>query len=252
MSTSLSKNINDDYFNGYYKDIWRTIIPEELTKAEVDFLIQESNLQTGNKVLDLMCGYGRHTLALARKGVEVTAIDNLADYINEIKEIAVKENLPVTALQENVIQFQPQREYDLVICMGNSLSFFNWDESISLYLMIASCLGRGCKFIFNTWMITEIVLKQFKEKIWSYVGETKFLADSKFLFSPARIEAESIFIAPNGKTEVKKGIDYIYSLNETENMLRQSGFAIKDIWSIPGKKKFTVGEPRIYIVAEKI
>jgi hypothetical protein len=27
---------------------------------------------------------------------------------------------------------------------------------------------------------------------------------------------------------------------------------MKEIWSVPGKKKFTLGEPRIYIVAEKV
>src|ERR1043166_9101698 len=226
MASDQTENINDSFFDGNYKDIWRSIIPEALTKAEVDFLIQESNLKDGNKVLDLMCGYGRHSLALARKVIEVTAIDNLPVYIREIKGIAEKENLPVSAFQQNVIQFQPQKQYDLVICMGNSLSFFNWEDSIKLFSMIASCLEKGRKFISNTWMITEIVLKQFKEKIWNYAGETKFLADSKFLFFPTRIEAESIFIAPDGKTEVKKGIDFIYSLNEMENLHKQSGFTI--------------------------
>ena len=76
--------------------------------------------------------------------------------------------------------------------------------------------------------------------------------NSKYLVSPARIETESIFIAPDGNTETKKAVDYIYSLNETEAMLNKSGLAVKEIWSIPGKKKFTLGEPRVYIVAEKI
>jgi len=35
-----------------------------------------------------------------------------------------------------------------------------------------------------------------------------------------------------------------------EGMLNKSGFQIKEIYSIPGKKQFTVGEPRAYIVAE--
>jgi hypothetical protein len=47
------------------------------------------------------------------------------------------------------------------------------------------------------------------------------------------------------------GIDYIYSLDETEALLNKSGLVINETWSIPGKKKFALGEPRIYIVAEK-
>ena len=48
-------NINDTYFDGYYKEIWRSLIPDELTVKEVDFMWLYFNLQPGNKVLDLMC-----------------------------------------------------------------------------------------------------------------------------------------------------------------------------------------------------
>ena len=251
MPSSRIENINNSFFDGYYKEIWRSIIPEALTRAEVDFLIEKAQLQPGSKVLDLMCGYGRHTLALARKGIEVTAVDNLPGYVNEVKEISEKENLPVKILKKDVMEFQPTGEYDLIICMGNSLSFFNKEDSQKLFSKISSHLKPGSKFIFNSWMIAEIAIKQFKEKSWSYMGDLKFLSDGKYLFSPSRIETETFFIDPDGNTEVKKAIDYIYSLNETETMLNKSGFILKETWSIPGKKKFILGDPRIYIIAEK-
>jgi len=34
-------------------------------------------------------------------------------------------------------------------------------------------------------------------------------------------------------------------------MLQFAGFALKEVYSIPGRKKFTVGEPRAYLVAQK-
>ena len=252
MPSARDENINNNFFDGYYKDIWRALIPEALTKAEVDYLVQEAGLKPGSKVLDLMCGYGRHALSLARQGINVTAVDNLDDYINEIKEIAGKEDLPVKALHEDVMQFQAEDKYDLIICMGNSMSFFNREDSEKIFSGIRANLNENGKFIFNSWMISEIIIKQFKENFWTTVGDLKCLYNSKYLFSPARIETESIFIASDGNTETKKAIDYIYSLNETEAMLSKSGLGVKDIWSIPGKKKFTLGEPRIYIVAEKI
>ena len=61
------ENINDSYFDGYYKELWRSIIPGELTIKEVDFMLPYFHLQPGSKVLDLMCGYGRHAIALAQK-----------------------------------------------------------------------------------------------------------------------------------------------------------------------------------------
>ncbi len=244
-------NINDTYFEGQYKDIWRTIIPDELTVKEVDFMLSYFNLQPGAKVLDLMCGYGRHAIALARKGMAVTAVDILGDYTDEIFEIAEKEELPLKVIKADVISYQHDEPVDLVLCMGNSLNFFNADDTLQLFSHISSTLEPGGHLLINSWTVAEIAIKNFKEKSWSIVGDMKFLIDAKFLFQPARIETESTILAPDGKTETKKGIDYIFTINELETMLNKAGLQMKEIYSIPGRKKFTLGEPRLYLVAEK-
>ena len=244
-------NINDTYFDGYYKDIWRTIIPEVLTTREVDFITPYFNLKPNNKILDIMCGYGRHALALARKGMTVTAIDNLAEYIKEIKEIAQKENLPVTAIQSDVINYKADSDFDLALCMGNSLNFFNADDTFDIIKAVAGHLKTGGKFLINSWSLAEIVSKNFKEKNESLIAGMKFLTESKYLYNPTRIETQSTIIAPDGTVETKTGIDYIFTTTEIEIMLNKAGFKINEMYSIPGKKKFEEGEPRIYIIAEK-
>jgi SAM-dependent methyltransferase len=199
-----------------------------------------------------MCGYGRHALALARKGVEVTAVDNLADYINELRTGAEKEELPVNALQYDVTTFSPIDKYDLVMCMGNSLNFFDEADTVQILSSATACLKPGGHLLINSWSVAEIAFKNFKEKSWSEVDGLKFLTDSKLLFHPTRIETESTIIDPDGATEIKNGIDYIFSINEMEAMINKSGLQLKELYSIPGRKKFTVGEPRIYMVASKM
>lgn len=244
-------NINSTFFDGYYKEIWRTLIPSELTVKEVDFMQSWFNLQPGDKVLDLMCGFGRHALALGRKGISVTAIDNLDEYVREICEITDQESLPVKAIRADVLEYRIDDNFDLAICMGNSLNFFDAEDTTRLLSNIASHLHKGGHLLINSWSVAEIVMKNFKEKTWSQVGEQKFLTDSKFLFQPTRIETESLVLFPDGKTETKTGIDYIFSINEMENMLQDAGLQLKEVYSIPGKKKFTIGEPRAYLVAVK-
>jgi len=247
-----SPNINSNYFDGRYKEIWRSLIPEALTKAETDYLVQEANLTSGKKVLDLMCGYGRNAIGLAEKGIEVTAVDNLKDYINEIREIVKERHLPITPVASDILDWEVAANYDLVICLGNNLNFFKEDELNRIFEKVSAALKPRSKFIFSTWSITEIVVKQFQEKLWSYVGKTKFLYEGKFLFNPARVEFETIFIEPDGQTETKHGVDYVYSVNELTSMLGEHQLVVKEIYSIPGRKKFTVGEPRAYFVVEKI
>jgi SAM-dependent methyltransferase len=244
-------NINDTFFDGHYKEIWKSIIPDELTVKEVDYMLSAFNLKPGSHVLDLMCGYGRHAIAFARKGIVVTAVDNLGDYIAEINEVTEKEQLPLRVFQEDVISYQIEDDFDLTICMGNSLNFFNATDTIKLLTNIAAHLKKGGHLLINSWSLAEIVFKNFKEKSWSYTGDLKFLTDSKLLFHPTRIETDSHIISPDGKTETKSGIDYIFSINEMEAMLKEAGLTLKEVYSIPGRKKFTLGEPRAYMLAEK-
>jgi 2-polyprenyl-3-methyl-5-hydroxy-6-metoxy-1,4-benzoquinol methylase len=244
-------NINDTYFDGYYKEIWKTIIPDELTIKEVDFMLPYFNLGEKSKVLDMMCGYGRHSIALAKRGVDVTAVDNLGEYVDEIEKAIEKDSLPLKVTKADIISYQSSEIFDLIICMGNSLNFFDKEDTIKLLKNAAGQLKTGGSLLINTWSLTEIVIKNFTAKSWSTIGEYKFLTDSKFLFHPTRIETENIIMADGRKTETKLAVDYIFSINEMESMLNEAGLLLKEAYSIPGRKKFTIGEPRAYLVAEK-
>lgn len=244
-------NINDTYFDSHYKDIWRAIIPAELTVKEVEFMLSYFKLEPGNKVLDLMCGYGRHAIALAQKGIAITAVDNLDEYIREITETAKKESLLLEAVKQDAVNFKSSEQYDLALCMGNSLNFFNAADVHTLLSNIHSALKPGGHLLINSWSLTEIAVKSFVAKTWSEINGLRLLTSCEFLFQPTRMEFTTTAITPDGKTEEKKGIDYVYSVAETDAMLQQAGFSMKEIYSIPGRKKFTLGEPRAYIVAMK-
>ncbi|PZR25813.1 MAG: hypothetical protein DI535_16690 [Citrobacter freundii] len=244
-------NINDAYFDGYYKEIWRAIIPEALTRDEVSFFIEHFSLTQSSKVLDLMCGYGRHSIELARKGIVTTAVDNLLSYIEEVKLIANQENLPVKTFHSDILSFEDDQKYDLTICMGNSLNFFNEDDTIKILSSVNKRLQTGGYLVINTWSLTEIAVKTFQQKTWGLVDGVKFLSDCKYLFFPARIESECTMIFPDNHAEIKRGVDYIFSIAEFQKMLEYCGFAIQEIFSIPGRKKFALGDQRAYLVAKK-
>jgi SAM-dependent methyltransferase len=242
------ENVNNSYFNGYYKDIWKSIIPPELTVRESEFILQYFQLEQGNRVLDLMCGYGRHALALGKKGINVTAVDNLKEYVEDIKQNVITENLTVDAIQADIVKYEADGFYNLTLCMGNSLCFFNESDIQSILKMIARHLAPGGYFFLNTWMLAEIAFNDFRARSWSNVGNLKYITESKYLLQPSRIETEHLIIAPDGSTEIKTAIDYIYSISETEKLFAQAGMVMEDVYSIPGKKKFTLGDPRAYII----
>jgi cyclopropane fatty-acyl-phospholipid synthase-like methyltransferase len=243
------ENINSSYFEGHYKDIWKAIIPEELTRREVDFLVSYFELDEKKKVLDVMCGFGRHAIGLARKGIPATAVDNLEDYYKEIKAVAENENLPLTAIRADISSFEIKEKFDLALCMGNSLNFFNEDDSIEILKNLRKMLNDNGNLLINSWSLAETVIREFKEHYWSHVGNLKQLNEGKFKFNPTRIEWETWIISPDNKSEHRKGVDYIFSVAEMKKILHAAGFKLKIIYSVPGKREFALGDQRAYIIA---
>lgn len=251
MQKSTS-NINDSFFEGTYKDVWRKLIPPGLSEAECSFLEEEAQLQKGEKVLDLMCGYGRHALELARRGYTVTAIDNLKEYIEEINATASEEKLAVEAWAVGALEAQFTQQYKAILCMGNSFAFFVKEDALALLCKVAAHLEQDGIFVINTWMIAEIAIRHFREHEWYKVDGYKYLLEYQYHFKPSRIESEHTLIKPDGSVEVLHGVDYIFTLNELEDMFHKVGLRLREVYSTPKKRRFKMGDTRAYLVIEKI
>lgn len=246
-----TQNINNSFFNGVYKDVWRQLVPPGLTEAETDFIADAGSLASGAHIIDLMCGYGRHALALARQGYAVTAVDNQKEYIAEIKAAADTEGLSVSAVTGSALEYVPDGLFDAAICMGNSFAFFDAEQAEHLLRTLAAHIKSGGVFIINTWMLGEIAIRHFKEKEWFYAGDYKYIIDNEYLFQPSRIQSEHLIISPDGSTEAIAAVDYIFTLPELEHIFNKTGFALKSVFSTPRKRPFSVGDTRAYIVAAR-
>ena len=82
-------SIHEKFYSQGFRDITRFYKESEADK-QVEFVEQAVPLKPGEKVLDLACGYGRHSIILARKGYCVTGYDLSADYIREAKQAVNK------------------------------------------------------------------------------------------------------------------------------------------------------------------
>lgn len=251
MSSAFS-NINDVFFSGHYKEVWRKLIPPGLSEAECSFIEDVAALQPNNRVLDLMCGYGRHALELAKRGYLVTAVDNSQAYISEIRDKAKAEELSIEAIEAGALDVSLRQTYNAILCMGNSFAFFHKENAISLLKKLSSHLEPQGVFIINTWMIAEIAIRHFQEREWYPVDDYKCMLRYQFLFHPSRIESQHTLIVPDGSIEVLEGVDYVFTLNELEEMFQQAGLQLRAVYSTPKKKPFKLGDNKAYLVIEKM
>ncbi len=93
------------------KDYWKE--PDPFVLELIDSYPQEKF----PRVLDLGCGMGRHALAFARHGYEVTAADSSRQALDHVEERAKKRELKVTnVLGDYRSPLFAEGSYDIVIC----------------------------------------------------------------------------------------------------------------------------------------
>ncbi len=135
--------------NDWYKKIWTLDIQNqswvEDTKRQVDFLVQKLQLKGGERILDLACGFGRHSLELARRGFSVTGVDITPSYIQFAKERAQEEGLYADFLCCDIREIQFEQEFDVVLNMADGAIGYleNDTENKKIFTSVSKALRHG-------------------------------------------------------------------------------------------------------------
>lgn len=122
------------------------------TLGEVDFIEQEINHNRSNKILDVGCGTGRHSIELARRGYSVTGVDLSESMLAKARAKANAAGVTVKFGQADARQLTFLNEFDLVImlCEG-AFPLMETDEMNYMILQsTAKTLRENGKLIFTT------------------------------------------------------------------------------------------------------
>lgn len=61
------------FFDGLALDLWDKVTTQEYTMKEINFLKTIISLPEGARILDMPCGSGRHSIALAKMNYQLTS-----------------------------------------------------------------------------------------------------------------------------------------------------------------------------------
>jgi SAM-dependent methyltransferase len=87
------------------------------TEQEIGFLFERLDLRSGSRVLDVGCGPGRHSLALARRGVDVVGVDHSDEFVALARQAADAEGLTTEFRVADVRDLDEHEAFDAVICL---------------------------------------------------------------------------------------------------------------------------------------
>ena len=117
------------------------------TVQEVDFLLEELDLQPGGSIFDVGCGTGRHSIELAKRGYAVTGLDLSSEMLARAAIAAKAADVQVQWLHSDATQFSFPGRYDAAVCLceGAFGLLGQGDDPIDQPLSILCNISRSLK-----------------------------------------------------------------------------------------------------------
>lgn len=121
---------NDDWWKSYFsKEYYRMMILRNKDAAkQVKFILDNINISHNIDILDMCCGYGRHSFEFSNFGHTVLGVDYSKQLINIAKK-KLKNNDKVDFVVKDIRYYDSLKKFDLVVCLFVSLGYFNNEDN---------------------------------------------------------------------------------------------------------------------------
>ncbi len=127
----------------------------------------------GARLLDLGCGTGSVSLALARRGYDVIGIDGSLDMLAIAQQKSHESGVAISLLHQGLTDFEIDGEVDGVVCLCDTLNYLTHDGELEEALgRVAAVLRPGAGVLFD--LHTHVRLREMAESV--YADETERVA----------------------------------------------------------------------------
>jgi SAM-dependent methyltransferase len=221
---TVQSNWWETFFEGVAVDLWLQAVPSEHTEREADFLERTLAVASGAELLDVPCGGGRLSLALAERGYKLTGVDWSFEFLNHAR--ARDTNDRVTWERRDMRDLPWRARFDGAFCLGNSFGYLDDEGNAAFLGRVAAALKPGARFVLETPMVLENLLGHLQDRPWWKVGDTHLLVVNKYDHTRERLDIEYTFVS-NGRVEVRTGSHRAYSYRELVELMEAAGFTVE-------------------------
>jgi len=201
-------------------------------------------------VLDVPCGHGRHSIALATRGFRVTGVDLSREEIDEAHRRAGAASAAVEWRHGDMRALPWSAAFDGAFCFGNSFAYLPPDGTRAFVNAVARALRPGARFALDTGIVAECILPRLAEREWARFGDILFLEENRYDAVESCIETTYTFVR-GAEAHTRTGVQWVYTARELRELLAAAGLRVLGFHGSTEGAPFEVGSPHVLVVAEK-
>jgi len=240
----------ESFFTPLALDFWRAAVPASATAEEADFLTANLAADPPARLLDLPAGFGRHALALARRGYRVTGIDIAPEAIAAAQEEARALGVEASFAVGDMRTAPPGGPYDGAYCFGNSFGYLSHEDTKSFARNVFQALRPGGRWAIDTGTAAESLLPHMAPDRTLEAGGIAYSVRNSYDATAGRLRQSCVLTRGDARqtAEISYGV---YTVAEICRLLAAEGFRVVSASGSLDGRPFQLGDRRLLLVAER-
>jgi len=217
-------------FNSIYLKTDADVVENDTnTVQEIDLLVRYAGLEHNDKILDLCCGQGRHSMELAQRGFRnVTGLDRSRYLIRLAKKRAKSLGYEVSFHEGDARRFRlPENSFHCVALLGNSFGYFDREEDDLAVLRSVHRVLRSGGTIALDLTDGQWMRENYEKRSWEWIDANHFVCRERTL-----TKDNSRLVSREVVTHAERGIiadqfyaERLYSREQISDLLINAGFS---------------------------
>ncbi|MDD5015508.1 MAG: methyltransferase domain-containing protein [Atribacterota bacterium] len=232
--SDLEEHVRPDWWNRIFNHLYLKTdgdVVDDLviTSQEIDLFLNILKLSPEDKILDLCCGQGRHSLELGRRNFKnVEGLDRSHYLIQKAKAQEKKEDVNIRFKEGDARKIPYGPDYfDTVMILGNSFGYFETiQDDLRVLKEVFKILKPWGKLLIQ---ITdgEYLRKNFQSRSWEWIDKKHFVCRERSLSLDKQrlISREIINHIEKGMIADQFYAERLYSQESLTHLLETAGFS---------------------------
>ena len=213
----------DAFFDDFYLRAYADEERDAEAEAQALAAVRLTGCPAGGEVLDVPCGFGRHSIPLARAGYRVTGVDRSTVLLAEAQR---RSGGDVTLVNADYRELPFEDEaFDAAINLYTSLGYLGDEEDTKVLAAIRRVLREGGRLVIEM-MHRDRLVGMTSDRHWRLMGEGRLLFEQS-TFDPASGVAQTTqtLIEGDGRRDSRTFSVRVYTATELLAMIERAGFS---------------------------
>ncbi|MGE5180929.1 MAG: methyltransferase domain-containing protein [Acidobacteriota bacterium] len=212
------------------EDYLRTLpfLTPQATQAEAEFVIDTMSLAPGSQVLDLGCGYGRHAMELAARGIHVVGLDLSTPLLVRGGEEAHRRGLEINFVRGDMRELDFENQFDAAYCLFSTFGYFDDETNKKTLQNVARALKQGGKVLIEI-LNRDYVIADLPTRVWWEGDGCVVLEEVELNYFSSRIQVNRSVVFDDGRQLEQEISVRAYSLHEVGKLMHAAGFRVLEV-----------------------